>query len=155
MFALLLLFWVIIDARLSVETVLVGSVASLAILYLNRDLLFSKEEGGPLTGRFFLNFFSLIGTLVVEIIKSNIQVAKIVLSPKMPIDPGFIKIPVKPKKNVNKVLYGNVITLTPGTLTVDIIGDQYIIHALTKDTIKDLEDSVLEEKILRLEVDEK
>jgi multicomponent Na+:H+ antiporter subunit E len=50
-----------------------------------------------------------------------------------------------------KVLYGNSITLTPGTLTVDITHDNYIVHALTKEAAQGLNDSIVEGKILKLE----
>lgn len=154
MFFLLLFFWLIIDAKVNVETLILGSISAVIVIYLNRDILFTAKDGGPITFRFLWHFITLIGVLIVEIIKSNISVAKIVLSPKMPINPVFVKVPVRPKKDFNKVLYGNVVTLTPGTLTVDIVGDEYIIHALTQDAADGLHGSALEEHVLRLEVKE-
>ncbi|MFP4457736.1 MAG: Na+/H+ antiporter subunit E, partial [Clostridia bacterium] len=54
-------------------------------------------------------------------------------------------------KDIFKVLYGNSITLTPGTLTVDILEDHYIVHALTKEAAEGLKDSIVENKILKIE----
>lgn len=154
MFFLLLLFWIIIAGQLTLETFVIGSMASLAIVFLNRDLFFTSVDGGPVNDKFFFNFFKIIGVLIIEIIKSNIQVAKIVLNPKLPISPSFVKVPVKAKKDFNKVLYGNIITLTPGTLTVDVTDDnEYVIHALTTEISEGLKDSQLEELVLRLEVE--
>lgn len=151
MFFLLLFFWSIIDGKITVESVLLGSSASLLILYLNKDILFTSRDGGPVTLRFLWHYITLIGVLIVEIVKSNIAVAKIVLDPKLPIEPSFVRVPVKFRKDFNKVLYGNVVTLTPGTLTVDIVGDEYVIHALTREAADGLTGSELEEHVLRLE----
>ena len=151
MFFLLLFFWSIIDGKITVESILLGSSASILIIYLNKDILFTSSDGGPVTLRFLWHFTTLIAILIVEIVKSNINVAKIVLNPKMPIEPSFVRVPVRFKKDFNKVLYGNVVTLTPGTLTVDIVDDEYIIHALTKEAAEGLLGSELENHVLRLE----
>ena len=151
MFFLLLFFWSIIDGKLTVESIILGSSASILIIYLNKDILFTSSDGGPVTIRFLWHFTALIAILIVEIVKSNINVAKIVLNPKMPIEPSFIRVPVRFKKDFNKVLYGNVVTLTPGTLTVDIDEDEYIIHALTKEAAEGLHGSELEKHVLLLE----
>lgn len=151
MFFLLLFFWSIIDGKLTVESIILGSSASILIIYLNKDILFTSSDGGPVTIRFLWHFTTLIAILIVEIVKSNINVAKIVLNPKMPIEPSFVRVPVRFKKDFNKVLYGNVVTLTPGTLTVDIVDDEYIIHALTKEAAEGLVESELENHVLRLE----
>ena len=154
MFFLLLFFWSIIDGKLTVESIILGSSASILIIYLNKDILFTSSDGGPVTIRFLWHFTALIAILIVEIVKSNINVAKIVLNPKMPIEPSFIRVPVRFKKDFNKVLYGNVVTLTPGTLTVDIDEDEYIIHALTKEAAEGLYGSELEKHVLLLEENE-
>lgn len=151
MFFLLLFFWSIINGKLTVESILLGSSASILIIYLNKDILFTSSDGGPVTLRYLWRFTMLIAILIVEIVKSNINVAKIVLNPKMPIEPSFVRVPVRFKKDFNKVLYGNVVTLTPGTLTVDIVKDEYIIHALTREAAEGLLGSELEKHVLRLE----
>jgi multicomponent Na+:H+ antiporter subunit E len=153
MFFLLIGFWVILASRITMESLAIGTVASIAVLYYNRDLLFTKEEGGPVTLGYLWNFLVLVGVLLVEIVKSNIAVAKIVLDPKLPIQPAFVWVPVRLKKDFHKVLYGNVVTLTPGTLTVDIVGDEYIIHVLTTEAAEGMEGSVLEAHVMRLEVE--
>lgn len=150
-FFLLLFFWSIIDGKLTVESIILGTAASIIIIYLNRDIMFTIDDGGPVTLRYLWHYSTLIAVLVVEIVKSNINVAKIVLNPKMPIEPSFVRVPVRFKKDFNKVLYGNVVTLTPGTLTVDIDEDEYIIHALTKEAAEGLHGSELEKHVLLLE----
>lgn len=153
MFFLLIGFWAILASRITVESLVIGSVASIAVLYYTKDLLFTGDEGGPVTFSYLWNFLVLIGVLLVEIVKSNIAVAKIVMDPKLPIQPTFVRVPVRLKKDFNKVLYGNVVTLTPGTLTVDIVGDEYIIHALTTEAADGMEGSTLEAHVMKLEVE--
>jgi len=96
----------------------------------------------------------VIGVLLVEIVKANIAVAKIVLKKDMPIEPMFIKVPASPKKNFHKMLYGNLITLTPGTLTVDEVDGEFIIHAIDKSAAEGLEGNALEKHVLDLEREE-
>lgn len=151
MFLLLLIFWLILASRVTVETLLLGTAASAGIIYYTKDMIFKAGEGGPITPYYLWNYTTLISTLLVEIVKSNIHVAKIVLDPKLPIHPTFVRVPVRLKKDFHKVLYGNAVTLTPGTLTVDIVGDEYIIHALTDEAAEDLKHSSIEAHVLRLE----
>jgi len=63
-----------------------------------------------------------------EIIKANIDVALRVLNPALPIKPGIVEIKTSLKSDAAKVALANSITLTPGTLTLDIIGDKLFIH---------------------------
>ncbi|WP_334129319.1 Na+/H+ antiporter subunit E [Sneathiella sp.] len=69
--------------------------------------------------------------LLVEIYKANIDVAKCVLFPKAYLRPSLFAATASQKSDLGKVIYANSITLTPGTVTVDLDGDQLLIHALT------------------------
>lgn len=151
-FVVLFGFWVVIDSQLQFDSIMIGLIAVISIMYLNRDLAFSSRDIGIVNGVYLWRFLKLVALLMVEVVKSNIQVAKIVLHPKLPIQPSFVTIPVKPQKNFHKVVYGNVITLTPGTLTVDVTKDGYIIHVLTDEAKAGLIDSAMEERVMQLEV---
>ncbi len=70
----------------------------------------------------------------MELLKSNFNVARIVLTPGLPIQPGIVKFTTTLKSDMAKMLLANSITLTPGTLTVDIVGDTYYIHWLEVST---------------------
>jgi len=73
-------------------------------------------------------FIFYLGVLLIEIVKANIDVAYRVLHPKMPIKPGIVTIRTNLKQDIAKLILANSITLTPGTFTVDIIGDRLLIH---------------------------
>jgi len=73
---------------------------------------------------------------IVALVKANFQVAKIVISPKLLVNPGIVKFKTNLKSDFAKMVLANSITLTPGTLTVDLVEDEFYIHWL-KMTAKD------------------
>jgi len=72
--------------------------------------------------------FIYIIILFKEIIKANIDVAYRVIHPKMPIKPGIVVVKTHLKTDIAKMILANSITLTPGTFTLDILGDNFLIH---------------------------
>ncbi|MEZ5333962.1 MAG: Na+/H+ antiporter subunit E [Methanolobus sp.] len=66
--------------------------------------------------------------LIVEIIKANIMVAKSLLQPKIDIKPGIIAVPIDSKTDIGITAIANTITLTPGTLTIDVSDDKSILY---------------------------
>jgi len=70
------------------------------------------------------------GWLFLEIIKANIAVVKAVLSPDMAVSPTLTRIPTPQKTDIGKVMFANSITLTPGTVSIDIQDDHILVHAL-------------------------
>lgn len=148
---ILFIFWLFLTFTLDLISFVVGVVVVLGVLWFNRDLIIEPSEADfySLKGVYKLIRFSIV--LIKEIIIANIQVAKIVLDPKMPIQPSFFEYPIKLKKPMNQVIYANAITLTPGTLTVDVKDDVFIIHALTNDARFGLPNSSLEKAAYTLE----
>ena len=65
-----------------------------------------------------------------EIIKANIAVVRAVLSPELKVSPTLVRIPTPQKTDIGKVMFANSITLTPGTVSVDIQDDHILVHAL-------------------------
>ncbi|TVP84969.1 MAG: Na+/H+ antiporter subunit D [Acholeplasmataceae bacterium] len=155
MFVSLLIFWLILAARFDWTTIIAGFFVSLLIVFYNLDLIFNNQEATTLTVRALKALIVLVFVLVFNVIKANFQVAKIVLSPKMPIHPGFKTIRQPLKKELNQALFGNAITLTPGTLTVDMNQDEIIIHGLRVEHIQDVQGSRMEQAFIRLEGEEK
>ena len=68
-----------------------------------------------------------------ELVKANGRLAKIVLSPSLPISPGFVKVRTKLKSRMGRLLLANSITLTPGTLTVEMEDEWLYVHWITMD----------------------
>jgi multicomponent Na+:H+ antiporter subunit E len=150
-FVLLLVFWLILTPNITVESLIIGMAVSLLVVVYSQDVLFDEREIPIYRLPHLLNMIKFVGVLVVEIFKANIDVAKIVLNPSLPIQPHFIKVPMMIKNDFNKVIYGNSVTLTPGTLTVDIKEDEFIIHALTNDAADAMENSFIEQWVSKQE----
>ncbi|WP_350343304.1 Na+/H+ antiporter subunit E [Proteinivorax hydrogeniformans] len=151
MFFPLLGFWLVLSPKVTMESIAIGFVVCWTILIYSRDILLRKEEMPLYSMKKLVIFFTYIPVLIIEIFKSGIYVAKIVLSPSLPVKPHFVKKKLSFKNDFIKVLYGNSITLTPGTLTVDIKENEFIIHALTDGVAEGLEDSPMEQYAKKME----
>ncbi len=104
-----------------------GSCALTVYIAMRMDVV--DHEGVPIDwgGRFLL----YLPWLLKEILVANIRVAKVILSPSLPISPIMVVFRSTQKTDLGRVLYANSITLTPGTITTGVEGDQLEIHALT------------------------
>jgi multicomponent Na+:H+ antiporter subunit E len=86
-----------------------------------------------------------------EIVKANIDVAKIILNPKLPISPRLIRVPASQKTAVGQVAYANSITLTPGTISLDVRDNQILVYALTKEAADGVESGEMDRRVAALE----
>lgn len=77
--------------------------------------------------------------LLKEIIVSSLEVAKLILKPSMPISPTVVVLTAENQTDVGQVIFGNSITLSPGTVTLDLHEGQILIHCLTSESAKELQ----------------
>ncbi len=123
----LFLVWLAFTATLAKQEVYVGVGTSFLIALMTSRFLKCCTFS-------FLNpvrlFYVLLYILVFirELFKANFDVARRVISPSLPINPGIIKFKSNLKSDYAKMVLANSITLTPGTLTIDIIDDTFYIH---------------------------
>lgn len=89
--------------------------------------------------------------LVWEIVKSNWSVAKIILAPSLPISPTMVTVKASQRTDVGRVTYANSITLTPGTLSVHMEGDEIVVHGITRDGAESLKDGDMDRRVSQLE----
>ncbi|MCR3921792.1 MAG: Na+/H+ antiporter subunit E [Firmicutes bacterium] len=151
MSGLLFLFWLLITWRLHWQHLFVGVLCSLAIARFNCDLLVRREERTGVTIAAVRAWLSYGFHLVLAVFKANWDVAKLVLNPQLNISPSFIKFNVKVKKPLNSVILANSITLTPGTLTVEIEKDVYIVHALTRASAESVASWEMMDRLIAIE----
>ena len=133
LFATLVFFWAWLNGSLASDVLMVGVSAAFIIALLFRDgiAIFSDLRPTPRAlgfTVFYLFFF------FKELVKSNLSVAAIVLSPALPVSPGIVKVRTKLKSRMGRMLLVNSITLTPGTLTVELDGEWLYIHCVTVDS---------------------
>lgn len=91
--------------------------------------------------------------LIKEIVLSNLAVARIILSPKMPIRPQLVRLTASQNSEIGRVIYANSITLTPGTITLDLRGDQLLVHALADPFAEGLREGEMDRRVTDLEGD--
>jgi multicomponent Na+:H+ antiporter subunit E len=72
--------------------------------------------------------------LLKEVAVANLQMARLILHPRLPIDPVLVRFDSALESALARVVLGNSITLTPGTLTLDIEGREFLVHAITEDS---------------------
>lgn len=110
-----------------------------------------KKDNAPVRMYFSLEMLSYIRWLTWEVIITNIDVARRIWDPSLPIKAESRKIKVNIKDPLIKTIYANSITLTPGTVTTEVGEDYFIVHALNADSLDELEDGSLERRLIRLE----
>lgn len=126
-FIVLMIVWFLINNSLDLEILGVGIILSLVLAFIfgSRTDVLNEFKFTPaaffFTGVYLFVFFG-------ELIKSNIDVALRVLKPSLPINPGIVKTKTVLKSKMARMILTNSITLTPGTLTVDIEDDILYIH---------------------------
>jgi multicomponent Na+:H+ antiporter subunit E len=126
-FILSLIFWLLLTFRFTVPNLIVGSVASVISSAIFTKYYFNSVYKFLQPHRYFW-FLIYLFIFIWECIKANLDVAYRVLHPAMPIRPGIVKVRTSLKSGFAKTLLANSITMTPGTITVDIIGDDMYIH---------------------------
>ena len=126
-FLITLAVWLLLTMSLDIQNVVAGIiVALLCTVFLGH--IFFENTIRMLNPRRIFWFLCYIPYLFVHICKANIDVAYRVLHVNMPINPGIVKVKTTLKSDLGLTFLANSITLTPGTLTVDIIGDDMYIH---------------------------
>ena len=141
-FTILFLVWLGFTTSLNPQELIVGAVLSLLIA------LFAFKTFTDYGLSFFhpkklFNIIKYIIVFLIALIKSNFDVARRVINPKLPINPGIVTYKTQLKSDTAKVFLANSITLTPGTLSVDVIGDELFIHWI--DVVSDDPEVIFEE----------
>ncbi len=126
-----------------------GAASCLLVLFVSSRMGLLDDEVNPLL--FGLRPFRYLPWLLFEVAKSNVTVAKIILDPKLPIRPKLIFVRPSQHTAFGQVTYANSITLTPGTVTLDIRGGRILVHALTEGTAYDLVQGEMDRRVRQME----
>lgn len=153
MFVILLLLWIIFNGRLAIDVIVSGVLISAVIGWFAMRFCGWGGKKKWKWSRVLPCFLSHCVLLVKEIFFSNLAVMKLILSPKMEekVHPQMVRFPVTLKTPFARMLLANSITLTPGTITVRLHPDTFVVHALTPDMGKDLDDCAFERSCDRLD----
>jgi multicomponent Na+:H+ antiporter subunit E len=129
-FILALLIWIVgtwpfIDGKIDMQVMIAGVIASLIVAFLFHEIL-PKEHHIFISPVRIFWFLVYIPVFFYYVIKANFDVVYRALHPAMPINPGIVKIKTELKTDSGITALANSITLTPGTLTVDLTDDGYL-----------------------------
>lgn len=150
-FTLLFIFWLILNGNVTLEILLFGAFFSALVTMFSYKVLRvtpAMEKKALLKGHLIIKYLFI---LVVEIVKANIDVIKLVLSRDPELSPTLKTIKVDLRSRVSLVALANSITLTPGTITVSMNRDELLIHALTKDNLEGMEESIFVTQLQKME----
>ena len=123
----LFVLWILLTSTLAWGELIVGLIFS-AFIALFCYSYFTEKGLSGITLKKIFYFLLYIPVFFWEMIRANFDVAYRVVHPKMPIRPGIVQIKTNLKSDIAKLILGNSITLTPGTLTVEIVKDNLLIH---------------------------
>lgn len=126
-FVIFFLVWLGFTTSFNVQELLAGAAISLLITILSYKT-FTDYGLKFFHPKKLFNIVKFIVVFLIALIKSNFDVARRVINPKLPINPGIVAYHTNLKSDTAKVFLANAITLTPGTLSVDVIDNVLYIH---------------------------
>ncbi|MBD5506915.1 MAG: Na+/H+ antiporter subunit E [Lachnospiraceae bacterium] len=151
MFVLFFLIWVMFNGQLTAEIAAFGVVIA-GVMYwflckffnykLRYDLFFWRKA--PLLIQYLF-------TLIWEILKANLTVFKMIYSAEYELEPAVVRFKTDLHSTFARVLLANSITLTPGTITVTLTDNEYMVHCLDKELAEGISSSVFVELLRKIE----
>ncbi len=145
---ILAVFFILFTEQLDLTIIIAALLISSVIAFMNRGEIAGIQYFKIKTIPLWITFILI---LVKEVVIANIQVAKIALSVHMPIEPKIVTYKSQLSGGMFLTILANSITLTPGTMSVDLEGNTFLIHCLNEDYAQGLIDNHFEKMLLRIE----
>lgn len=142
-------FWLVLSGLFTPFLVSAGLGCALAVVWFTRRLQVLDREGLPIA--LTLRVLPYWLWLLKEIAKAAWQVSRIILDPKLPISPTLVEFKPTQRSSVGLVVHANSITLTPGTITVGVDGNELTVHALLKEGADDVEAGGMDRRVCQFE----
>ena len=142
-------FWLLLSGFFEPFLMTAGAVSALCIVALAHRMDVIDHEGHPI--HLGIRAFSYWPWLLVEIAKSAWDVTRIILNPRLPVSPTLVRVKTSQKTTVGVVTYANSITLTPGTISVDVGRGEILVHALTREGAAGLQSGEMDRRVTRFE----
>ncbi|RLB71771.1 MAG: Na(+)/H(+) antiporter subunit B [Deltaproteobacteria bacterium] len=145
-FTLLFLFWLLLSGHYDLFHISIGIFCCLLVSYSSSEFLFVHVGAGD-SHLIILRLLTYVPWHLYQIIISNIYLAKLVFSPISRLNPHIIHYKTKLTNGLALVTYANSITLTPGTITIDLNDDTFYVHAIDSEVADDLLTGEMENRI--------
>ncbi|MEH6526521.1 MAG: Na+/H+ antiporter subunit E [Sneathiella sp.] len=148
LFLVLMAVWLLLSGHYTPLITGFGVASCLLTALIARRMDVIDHEGHPLhLGPKIVMYW---GWLLVEIFKANLDVAKCVLFPGKYLNPSLFTTKVTQTSDLGKVIYANSITLTPGTVTVDLDGDEVTVHSLTQSSADGVKNGEMDRRVTKV-----
>lgn len=145
----LLVFWLLLSGHYVPFIIILGVASSAGVVLLARRMDVIDHEGHPIhLGKDALWYWPW---LVKEIVVSGWQVTRIILDPRLPIEPTLVRFRPGQRTQVGLATHANSITLTPGTVSIDVSEDEFLVHALTREGAEGVRSGDMDARVSRFE----
>jgi len=146
----LFIFWLLLSGMFTPFLLVSGVGCTLFVYLLARRMNIVDAEGFPiqLAWRAFFSYWPWLGG---EILKSGWDVSRRILDPRMPISPTLVEFVPTQRTDLGLVIHANSITLTPGTISVEVEPGRFLVHALTAEAAAGLAGSEMDRRCTELE----
>lgn len=124
-------FWFTLSGETAPLFLVLGALSLVLVLWLAARLRIIDRDASPYHR--IVQMLVYLGWLLVEIVKANVAVIARIVGPGHAIDPVMVNLKTSARTDLGKALFANSITLTPGTVTVDVEGDALKVHALVRE----------------------
>jgi len=152
-FLSLMTFWVIMSGFFTPFHLITGVIMVAGVMYVNYQIKahrFYEDDMNDLKELRFIRAGYYVIWMVIQIILAGIHVVSIILKPSMPIHTTILKFRVDLPSAHARMILGNSITLTPGTLTIDITGNEFIVHSLDDVSCESIVSDKMPREVLKL-----
>ena len=149
LFVVFFAIWLLWSGLYKPLIIALGAISCLLCIWIAYRM--RRDDSEPFHVRPALRAVAYFPWLLKEIAVSNWNVIRIVLSPSLPIDPVVVRVKARQHSALGRVVFGNSITLTPGTLTVDVDDDRLTVHALTHAGAEALLEGEMNARVAQLE----
>lgn len=156
-FVSLLAFWLILSGHFDALHITYGVISAGLVVVLTRGVerLGTRVDADGRAVPVFTfslswpRFLAYLPWLLGQIILANLQLAAVILHRRLPISPTVVRLRTRLHGDLARTTFGNSITLTPGTITLDMDGDELVVHALTRDAARALLTRTMERRVAR------
>ena len=142
-------FWLALSGHYTPMLVVAGAASAALCTLAAARMRVADAEGHPI--ELFWGAVTYFPWLAREIARSAWAVTKLILHPRLPISPTMTVVRASQRTSVGVATYGNSITLTPGTITVGVSGNELTVHALTREGALDLEGGGMDRRVSQFE----
>ena len=145
----LFVFWLVLSGYFEPFLVTAGAASAIAVVWLAHRMAVIDQEGHPI--RLGWRAPMYWPWLLKEIVKSAWDVSRIIVHPRLPISPSMGRVKATQRTSVGLVIYANSITLTPGTVSVEVAEGEILVHALTREGLESVAEGDMDRRVSRFE----